>query len=306
MKIHVIGAGFVGEASGKGFLAHQNEVAFIDVDPQKINRLRNQGLRAFLPQDIPRNEYADVSILTVNTPTHNKVINLDYIRQAAADLGKRLAQNPNYHVIVVRSTVLPGTSYEISDIIAETSGKKLGGDFGLCMNPEFLREKTATEDFANPWLVVIGEHDQASGDVLEKLYQPFNTPIHRVNIREAEMQKYIHNLYNAVKITFFNEMREVAKLAEIDSEKIFPLVAKSAEGMWRPEYGIKDFGPFDGSCLPKDTQAFLAWATTHDWATPLLAATVDFNNQLLANTPVVIKATAPNLSIASRESAVAG
>lgn len=278
MKLHVIGAGFVGQATGKGFLGHGYEVTFIDIDATKVANLRAQGLNAMTPNDVQ--ETAQISLLTVNTPTHEGKINLRYIQGAAQDLGRRLAKTKDYHVVVIRSTVIPGTTDDLISIIEQHSGKAAGKDFGVCMNPEFLREKNAVADFAHPWLIVIGEQDQRSGDALAKLYQDFDCPIHRVSILEAEMQKYVHNLFNAVKISFFNEIRELTRAAGIDAEKIFPLVAKSAEGMWSPEYGTRDFGPFDGSCLPKDTQAFLAWAQSHGWNTPLLAAAIAFNKKL--------------------------
>ncbi len=304
MKIHVIGAGFVGQATGKGFLGHGHEVTFIDIDEAKVADLRAQGLNALTPNAVQ--DIGEVSLLTVNTPTHEGKINLGYIKSAARDLGRRLADAKDYHVVVIRSTVVPGTTDDLIAIIEEHSGRKAGQDFGVCMNPEFLREKTATEDFARPWLIVIGEYDRASGEILASLYQDFGCPIHRLSIWEAEMQKYVHNLFNAVKITFFNEMREVAKAAGVDAEKIFPLVAKSAEGMWSPEYGIHNFGPFDGSCLPKDTQAFLAWAHSRGWDTPVLAAAIAFNKQLEENETLIVKKAQQPAAIAQPASAVAG
>lgn len=304
MKLHVIGAGFVGQATGKGFLNHGHEVTLIDIDEAKVAILRAEGLNALAPDDVQ--ETAQVSLLTVNTPTHEGKINLRYIKSAAKDLGRRLATTKDYHVVVIRSTVVPGTTDDLIAIIEQHSGKVAGKDFGVCMNPEFLREKNAEEDFAHPWLVVIGELDRASGDVLATLYEDFGCPIHRVSIVEAEMQKYVHNVFNAVKISFFNEMREVATAAGLDAEKIFPLVAKSAEGMWSPEYGIRPFGPFDGSCLPKDTRAFLAWAASHGWDTPILAAAIAFNKKLEQKTSPIPKKTAEEVKVAHPVAAVAG
>lgn len=280
-RIDVIGSGFVGEATGRGFLDRGYVVRFVDVKASRLAELRAQGLDACTPEELStRTDQAEVSLFTVNTPTHEGKINLESLYAAAINLGNRLATTHDYHVVVVRSTVVPGTTEKIIACIEKQSGKKVGRDFGVCMNPEYLREKSAVQDFARPWIVVIGEYDTRSGDVLFQLYKDFDCPKYRVSLREAEMQKYVHNLYNAVKITFFNEMRQIAQQSGVDPEHIFAITAKSAEGMWRPEYGIKDHGPFDGSCLPKDTHAYLTWAQGQGLAMPLLATTIEVNNKL--------------------------
>jgi len=127
------------------------------------------------------------------------------------------------------------------------------------MNPEYLREKTNLDDFFNPWIIVIGCLNDKSGKTLEEIYKPFNCPISYVSLREAEIQKYIHNIFNACKISFFNEMRMICDEINVDADKVFELVVKSAEGSWNHKYGIGNFGPYGGSCLPKDTTAFLDW-----------------------------------------------
>ncbi|MBI2021777.1 UDP-glucose/GDP-mannose dehydrogenase family protein [Candidatus Daviesbacteria bacterium] len=212
------------------------------------------------------------------TPTESGEIQLKYLKTAAKDLGKRIAKMKKYHLAVVRSTVLPGTTENIIKILEKYSGKKVGKDFGVCMNPEYLREVSAEEDFANPWIVVIGKLDKKSGDLLEKVYAKFKCPIYRVPLKEAEMQKYVHNLYNAFKITFFNEMRRIAKVIKVDPDNVFELTIKSCEGIWNHKYGTRDFGPFAGACLPKDTQAFLAWVQKKGLEANLLEATIEVNN----------------------------
>lgn len=281
-SICVVGSGVVGQATGRGFLAHGNKVEFIDIKQEVIDRLRSEGLEANTAQEMENEPLtAGVVIFTVSTPTQAGKINLGYLRRAAIDVGRRLKISEGYRVIVVRSTVVPGTTQElVVKEIEKWSGKKAGQDFGVCMNPEYLREVSAKEDFAKPWLVVIGQLDEKSGDVLAGLYKDFGCPVERIGIREAEAQKYVHNLYNAAKITFFNEMRGICEKAGIDADAIFPLVAKSAEGMWSPAYGTKDLGPFDGMCLPKDTQAFLAWAESKGWEMPLLKETIAVNDKL--------------------------
>ena len=150
------------------------------------------------------------------------------------------------------------------------------------MNPEYLREVSAYEDILNPWMTLIGEYDKKSGDMLESVYKGrFSAPLFRCKLKEAEMQKYVHNLFNAAKITYFNEMRQIAKRIGADADKVFKYTALSCEGMWNPNYGIKNRGPFDGSCLPKDTQAFLHWAQARGFDTSLLKTVINVNNKII-------------------------
>ncbi|MBI2011172.1 UDP-glucose/GDP-mannose dehydrogenase family protein [Candidatus Daviesbacteria bacterium] len=281
LKIAIIGSGVVGQATGKGFMSKGFEVTFIDVNPYIIEKLREEGYDAYLASDSLNALDTDISIFTVPTPTVDGEINLKYLKAAAVDLGKRIANMKKYHLAVVRSTVVPGTTEGlVLKTLEKHSGKKVGKGFGLCMNPEYLREVSAVEDFANPWIVVIGNYDEKSGDLLERVYKRFNCPIYKVPIKEAEMQKYVHNLYNACKITFFNEMREIAQSIKVDTENMFALVVKSCEGIWNGKYGTKNLGPFSGSCLPKDTQAFYAFAQSKGLEAELLETTISVNNKL--------------------------
>lgn len=283
LKAVVVGSGVVGFATGKGIEEKGKEVNFIDINPIRIQKLRSQGFQAFTNSKLKYSECTcDLILLSVPTPTVNKKIDLSFLRAASNDVGEHLRNTDQYHVVVVRSTVPPGTTENIViNTIEEISGKKVGKDFGVCMNPEYLREKTAEKDFANPWIILIGEYDQKSGDTLAEIYQGFSAPLHRVSLREAEVQKYIHNLYNATKISFFNEFRQICKKIGADPERIFPIVAASTEGIWNPNYGLADYGPFSGMCLPKDTQAFFAWAESLGWEMPLLEATIEVNERLI-------------------------
>jgi UDPglucose 6-dehydrogenase len=282
IKISIIGSGIVGQATGKGFAAKGFDITFIDVNERIIEDLRSQGYEAYLASDVTSGLDSDISIFTVPTPTIDGEIKLDYLKQAAKDLGKRIAKMKKYHLAVVRSTVVPGTTEGVVlKLIEKHSGKKVGEDFGICMNPEYLREVSSVEDFANPWIIVFGQYDQRSGDLLEKVYKTFNSPLHRISIKEAEMQKYVHNLYNAVKITFFNEMRRIGKNLKIDTDRVFDITVKSCEAMWNPKYGTRDFGAFSGSCLPKDTQAFFAWAEKKGWDAGLLGSTIEVNKTFI-------------------------
>lgn len=283
-KICIIGPGVVGQATGKVFAKMGVETAFLGGNPEKTRELRKQGFAAYSRNDLFDGNYDfDISMLTVPTPTVNGEINFSAIMSASADLGKRLKlrKKKNYHLVVVKSTVPPGsTETLVAKLVEKNSGLKLDKDFGLCMNPEYLREKTAYQDALNPWVILIGEHDKKSGEILEKVYKKFKCPIFHCALNEAEYQKYVHNLFNSAKITFYNEMRTIGKKYKLNTKKIFQITSLSAEGMWNPKYGIRDFGPFSGSCLPKDTQAFLRWVHKKGVDAHLLKTIVEINENL--------------------------
>ncbi len=282
IKVCIIGSGVVGQATGKVLHSKGLSVVFVDTDPKVISTLRKEGYNALTVNKLSQRKYNfDVSFLCVPTPTIDGKSDLKVMESACRDLGKSLAKRLKYHLVVVRSTVIPGTTENlILKTIEEHSGKKFGKDLGLCMSPEYLRQKTSLDDTLAPWVIVIGEFDIKSGEILREIYKDFDCPIYRISIMEAEIQKYVHNIFNATKITFFNEMRIICKQLGLNPENIFPLVAKSAEGMWNPNYGIKDLGPFDGVCLPKDSQAFFAWARSLNLKMPLLKETIKINESL--------------------------
>jgi UDPglucose 6-dehydrogenase len=282
LRICIIGPGIVGIATGKALSEIGFEIGFIGRNSDKILKLRKEGFWAHTFDNFPNHSFDfDVSIITVATPTEDGKINLNPIKSTAAYLGKWLKYQKKYHLVVVKSTVLPGTTEDIViKTIEKLSGKKAGKDIGFCMNPEYLRAETALEDSRKPWVILIGQLDKKSGDILENIYQKFNCPIYRCSIKEAEMKKYIHNLYNANKITFFNEMRQICKRLKINADKIFKITTLSCEGMWNVNYGIKDYGPFSGFCLPKDTQAFSYWANKNNYEVALLDTVIEVNNKL--------------------------
>lgn len=277
MKIAVVGSGFVGQATGKGLGKHGNEITFVDVMPEKVEQLQKDGFDAVLADEYDKIT-TDVTMFCVPTPTKGGEIQLEFLKKAITELAHRLKNHDDYHVVVVRSTVPPKTTREIvKPIIEKITGKQAGKDFGLAMQPEYLREVTAEQDFARPWFILIGEYDKKSGDVLQKIYSKFDAPIERVSLEEAEFQKYVHNVYNAVKIAFFNEMRVIAKREGWNADAVFRATAESCEGIWNPLYGLRDFGPFDGSCLPKDTRALLQWGDNNGFQLEILRAVVSEN-----------------------------
>lgn len=279
-KLAVIGSGIVGQATGKGFIANGYDVVFCDINREVLAKLENKGHRVCPPHLLEQEKDIKAFFLAISTPTVDNKIKLDFLRSGIANLGAGYLKNhKDYCIIVVRSTVPPGTiEKQLIPILEKHSRKKAGRDFGVCMNPEYLREGSNEKDFKNPWIVTIGELDAKSGKTLEEIYCFHTCPIVHVSLKEAEMQKYVHNLFNACKISFFNEMRMVCEAAKINTDKVFELVAKSAEGSWNPKYGIRKLGPYGGSCLPKDTIAFLSWARKNlENPMPLLRAVIKVN-----------------------------
>lgn len=286
-KIAQVGSGFVGKAAGKGFHNLGHEVWFYDVKPEVIKSLRDEGFHAEHIDSLSKAKKKDFDFFMISVPTpsvEGRVV-LDYLKSSLEDMGRYLSKTNHYAVFVVRSTVPPGTTEEVViPALERVSGKKHGVDFGVSMNPEFLREVSAEQDFANPWMTVVGANDAATSLSLGELYRPFNSPITHMSIKEAEMTKYIHNLLNATKISFFNEMRVVSERMGIDPDLEFKTVIKSAEAMWNPEYGIKNFGPFGGSCLPKDTSGFFTWAKEKfNLELPVLKGTIRTNEIIKKN-----------------------
>lgn len=280
-KITIVGSGFVGKTTGKGLMTKGHTCIFSDINENLIDSLKGEGLTAY-SMGAEHTYNSDIYMVSVLTPTINEHLDFRFIDSALTSLGRVIKKSNNWPIIVIRSTVLPGTTEKrFIPLLEKYSGKTAGKDFGISMNPEFLREVSAEQDFMHPWYIVIGSNDPKVGQTLEEIYRPFNAPIVHMSIREAEAMKYIHNIYNANKISFFNEMREVIGSLGIDTEKIFNAVIQSAEASWNPKYGTKDKGPFGGSCLPKDTLAFLNWAKdTMKKKMPLLHGVIKVNEDL--------------------------
>lgn len=273
----VVGAGVVGHAEGTALSAHGHSVAFSDIDEVLLSQRRAEGLET-MPMSGLDLVGIDVVLVAVPTPTQDGAIDPQHLEMAAATIGDALrrassSEPGRYRTIIVRSTVPPGTTEDVVIPLLEANAAlQAGSDFGVCVSPEYLRQRMAVSDSLAPRLVVIGQLDDRSGDVAERLNAGFGCPAYRVPIREAEFHKYAHNLCNASKIAFFNELRGAAIAIGIDAERVFSLLAQSAEAVWNPEYGTRDLGPFSGACLPKDLEAFLSWADREGLDLPILSA----------------------------------
>ena len=285
MNIAIIGSGIVGEATGKGLIESDHSVTFVDVNATTLGRLEKEGYKVAGINQLDRVKYK-VSIICLPTPLKDEKVDLGAFDAALPHLGRRLAAADSYHLVVIRSTILPGTTERfIIPELERYSGKTAGKDFGVCVNPEFLRQKTSRADFLKPWSIVIGALDKQSADALLELYRPIiekeKPAITVTNLPTAEMIKYAQNCYNAVKISFTNEMWRLSRKIGVDGNEVMAAVSRSAEGMWNPQYGTRGGFPYDGHCLPKDTQSLLSYAQNKlKIDMPLLEATIKVNNSM--------------------------
>jgi len=282
-RIFVIGSGVVGAATGEGFRRVGHVVTFVDTSPARVGELRGRGLDARTALDLT-SEPDSFVLLTLPTPNAGAAYDLRAFTAGTAAVGRALADTPARHTVVVRSTVPPGTTDGlVRAVLEQASGKIAGEGFGLASNPEFLRAATAELDFANPWMTVIGSRDEAVVARLRELLSPFGGEMRTFcDPAEAELVKCAHNIFNATKISFWNEMWLVAQEIGLDLDVVASTVAASAEGSTNPLYGIRGGAPYGGVCLPKDTNGFLGYAAGIGVDMPLLRAVVETNDRLQA------------------------
>lgn len=298
MNISIFGLGYVG-CVGMGCLAAKgHNVVGVDVSEEKI-RLINDGKPTIVEKDIDvlienarrqgvvkaTNDYVsavmetDISFLCVGTPSApNGHLNLDYIMQTAREIGEALRRKDTFHVVVIRSTVFPGTNAKVSSLIEELSGKKRNVDFAVVSNPEFLREGTAVKDYLNPPLTVLGSESEEAIGILKRLYETSGAPIEVVDIKVAEMIKYVNNSYHALKVVFGNEIGRICKALNIDSHEVMRLFCMDRQLNISPYYFMPGFA-YGGSCLPKDLKGLKTLAHDLYLDTPVLNA-IDESNQV--------------------------
>lgn len=277
MKVSIIGAGVVGQATGIGLAKHGNDVLFFDIDKKKLAALKDKGYR--VTGDIfEAVSEADVLFICVPTPTVDGQMDLIHVKSATISVAKTFDKAKKYRVVAVKSTVLPSTTRcKVMPLLERYSGLKAGKDFGVCMNPEFLRQKYALQDFLNPNRIVIGELDKRSGDSLEKLYSTFSAPIFRTDLDVAEMAKYVANVFLASKISFFNEIFIICKELRINADLVSKIVALDPR---IGEYGVYGGRPFEGGCLPKDLEAFIGYVRRNNINPKLLETILEINKRI--------------------------
>jgi len=294
MKISIIGTGYVGAVTGACLAELGHDIVFVGRDTKKLDLLQSgkspiyePGLDELLEKNISRiTTTADLSdaiqkttltFICVGTPSNpDGSIDLDQVRAVSHTIGKSLASADGHHTIIVKSTVLPGTSETlVVPILESESGKRAFVDFGVASNPEFLKEGTAVTDFFHSDRVVIGTNDARSRAVLDELYTPLGAPIYATTIRTSEMIKYTSNAFLATKISFANEIGNVCKSMGIDSYEVFRRVGLDAR--ISPHFFRAGIG-FGGSCFPKDVRALIAHARTLGVEPQILNAVIDTND----------------------------
>jgi GDP-mannose 6-dehydrogenase len=225
----------------------------------------------------------ELSFVCVGTPSQaNGNLDLTYIRRVCEMIGGALKNKPSRHTVVIRSTILPGTMHQIViPILEERSKRKAGVDFGVCNNPEFLREGSAVKDFNSPPKTVIGELDRASGDMLAALYAKLEAPFIRTDLETAEMVKYVDNSWHALKIGFANEIGNLCKSFSIDAHKVMQIFCQDNKLNISPAYLTPGFA-FGGSCLPKDLRAIAYKAKMNDLVLPIMSAILPSNELQVA------------------------
>ncbi|HEY3886856.1 MAG TPA: UDP-glucose/GDP-mannose dehydrogenase family protein [Vicinamibacterales bacterium] len=298
MNVSVFGLGYVGSVSAASFAADGHTVVGVDVNPAKVASL-NEGRSPIVEKglgDLIRENAAngrlrattstsdavgntDLSLICVGTPSRrNGSLDLTYLERVAEQIGEALKDKDRYHVVVVRSTVLPGTTHEVViPALERTSGKKYGTGFGVTVNPEFLREGTAIHDFRHPPLTLVGHNYRSDAAPTEAIYAHIDAPLITTTIRTAEMIKYASNTWHALKVTFANEIGNLCRRLKIDSHEVMDIFCRD-EKLNLSSYYLKPGFAFGGSCLPKDVRALQYRAKEVDLEMPVIQAILGSNH----------------------------
>ncbi|MDP9006869.1 MAG: NAD-binding protein [Actinomycetota bacterium] len=276
----IVGSGVVGTATGKGLASAGHHVTFIDINPERLAALRAEGYDA--NEHIELGDEPSFVFLVLPTPSSETGYDLSALTAGVSAVGDALGRSSGFHTVVLRSTTPPGTCDNvIRPLLEATSGKSEGEGFALASNPEFLRAATALEDFLAPAMTVIGSRSTLTVQRLVELFRPFGGPVRTfATTTEAELVKCAHNLFNAAKISFWNELWLVAEHLGFNGDEVAATVAISSEGSTNPQYGIRGGAPYGGACLPKDTVGFLGFAREIGVDMPLLSAVIEVNRTM--------------------------
>jgi len=299
LKISIFGLGYVGAVSAGCLAADGHEVIGVDPNRTKVD-LINQGTTPIIEKDIGEMIAAtvksgllratvdvrdavmgsDMSLICVGTPSQlNGNLDLSHVRKVCEQIGAAIKDKAGFHVVVARSTMLPGSmSSVVIPTLEAASGKQAGVDFGVCNNPEFLREGTAVYDYYHPPKTVIGESDERAGSLLVQLYDKMDAPLVRTSVETAEMVKYTDNTWHAVKVAFANEIGNICKAVGIDGHKVMEIFCQDTK-LNLSSYYMKPGFAFGGSCLPKDVRALTYKARSLDLDLPLLNAILPSNQK---------------------------
>lgn len=299
MNISIFGLGYVGAVTAACLAKGNHSVIGIDIKAEKVEAM-NHGKAPFYEKDlgnlisqaVERNrlrattdvkdavEKSEISLICVGTPSNpDGSLNLDYAKRVCEDVGIALKYKNEFHVVVIRSTMLPGSTENVLiPLLEKASEKKSSVDFGVCVNPEFMREGQAIYDFFNPERIVIGESDKKSGDCVAEMYDDIHATVIRTDIKTAEMVKYVDNTFHAIKVTFANEIGSVCKRLGIDAHELMNIFCMDKK-LNLSSYYFKPGFAFGGSCLPKDLSALLSKAGELKLSCPLLESIFPSNQE---------------------------
>lgn len=294
MNVTVFGMGYVGCVSATCLANEGHTVEGVDLDTKKVQSINSSrppvmepGLEQIMRSSVKNGRLravtktaalGDISLVCVGTPSNdNGSLDFRQVLRVCEDIGQLLKGSDSYHVVNIRSTVVPGTVEELLiPALEKNSGRKAGRDFGVCMNPEFLRESTAVKDFVNPPFTIIGALDKRSGETVARLYSTINAPTERVGIKVAETIKYACNSFHALKVAFANEVGNLCKSFGVDSWQVMEIFCKDTK-LNLSSYYLRPGFAFGGSCLPKDLRAIVHLARQRDIEVPVLGSVLASN-----------------------------
>lgn len=299
MKISIMGLGYVGSVSAACLTRNGHTVIGVDTNQTKVD-LINGGLSPIIEKDVGEIIRSSVnanllsattkttdalrdtelSIVCVGTPSMlNGNLDLTYVRRVCEEIGVGLQDKKHFHIVAIRSTMLPGS---MRDIVIPTlenySGKTAGKDFGVCINPEFLREGTAVYDFYHPPKTVIGSIDTSTSKIVASLYESLEAPLIQTDLSTAEMVKYTDNVWHALKIGFANEIGLISKAVGIDGHKVMDIFCSDRKLNLSSNY-LKPGFAFGGSCLPKDVRALAYKSKSLDLTLPIINSILHDNER---------------------------
>jgi GDP-mannose 6-dehydrogenase len=297
MRISVMGLGYVGCVSAACLANGGHQVVGIDVNQLKVNLIRSgaapiieEGIGEIIRANVTKGSLrattdagaaiaeTDISIVCVGTPSKpNGSLELSYIEKVCAEIGAAIGAKDGRHLVVIRSTILPGTMRRVViPAIEGKSGLTAGSGFGICFNPEFLREGTSVEDYYNPPKIVVGSEAQDDAVRVREMYRGIEAPTILTSLEVAEMVKYVDNSFHALKVTFANEIGNICKELGIDSHAVMDIFCSDRKLNLSPYY-LKPGFAFGGSCLPKDLRALTYKANALDLKAPVLASILESN-----------------------------
>ena len=289
MKVSIFGLGYVGCVSLGCLAKDGHNIVGVDLNKTKVDFINrgeativengiaeiiseqhNLGRISATSDAIEAVQQSEISIICVGTPsTTNGHLNLNAIFKVAEEIGKAMTEKEDFHIIVIRSTVLPGTNAEVCEIVKNHSGKKEDEDFAIVSNPEFLREGSAVEDFYNPPFTLVGSKNEYAINRMRQLYKNINASFYITEIKAAELMKYVNNAFHALKIIFANEIGNICNKIDLDSHQVMKIFCKDTKLNLSPYY-LKPGFAYGGSCLPKDLKALKTIAHDHYLECPVL------------------------------------